>query len=391
VNEDSAVLRTIVYPAYRRLIGEEKVLHAHSSHDAGLWRLKGGETYYADQLRYLTSTDMTPDEIHAYGVSEVARISAQMDEFLKSVGRRQGPVGARMDALMADPRFIFPNTDDGRQRVMTRYRQLLDKIRDLLPKYFAHIPAIELDVRRVSAFSEKDGAGAYYNSPSFDGSRPGVLFVNQRNLAETPMWAMPTLAYHEGIPGHHLQTATALANSRLPLLTRLQYIPAYDEGWALYAEGLAGEMGLYKNDPYGKLGQLQSQLFRAARLVVDTGLHAQHWSRERAIEYLQSTTGMANSEVIAEVERYIVWPGQACSYTIGLRVMLDLRRQAMAELGPRFNLKDFHTKILENGPLPLWLLQENVRRWIRESRQSRVISGGRDPKLEKAAAMTQSQ
>jgi uncharacterized protein (DUF885 family) len=368
VGDAIAAMNDIVYPAYRRSIAEQNALRPQAGHEAGVWRLKGGGAYYVDQLRFLTSTDMTPDAIHQYGLSEVARISAQMDSILRSIGIRDGTVGERMNQLRIEPRFLYSNTEDGRRRLLTHYRQLLDHVTTLLPKYFADFPSMELDIARIPTFEEKESVGAYYNFPSLDGSRPGIFFANTRDLSEMPMWAMPTLAYHEGIPGHHLQATFVLENSTLPLLQRLQYYPAYDEGWALYAEQLASDMGLYANDPYGELGRLQSQLFRASRLVVDTGIHAKHWSREYAVRYLQSTTGMANSEVIAEVERDVVWPGQVCVYSIGLKTILDLRGQAMLALGPRFNLKEFHNEILEGGALPLWLLQSNVKRWISRER-----------------------
>ncbi|MBV8977478.1 MAG: DUF885 domain-containing protein [Alphaproteobacteria bacterium] len=366
IDEATAAVRDVVYPAYRRMIAEEQALRPRATHDAGVWRLKGGAEYYADQLKQLTASDMTPDEIHAYGLSEVARISAEADAVLKTVGLEDGTVGARLDKLMADPRFLYANDDAGRARMLAHYKELLGHVRALLPRYFASLPRAELDVRRVPPFSEKGSAGAYYEPPALDGSKPGIFFANLRNVAETPMWAMPTLAYHEGIPGHHLQIATAMEIPGLPLLRRFQFIPAFSEGWALYAEHLAKDIGLYRGDPYGDLGRLQAELFRAARLVVDTGMHAKHWSREQAIAYMQSVTGMAPSDVTAEVERYVVWPGQACAYKIGMKTILDLREKAKAKLGPRFDLKGFHALVLENGAMPLWLLQENVERWIAE-------------------------
>jgi uncharacterized protein (DUF885 family) len=366
VNKAVETLVDVVYPAYRRLIAEEQSLRKRATHDAGIWRLKGGSAYYADQLKTLTSTDMTPDEIHAYGLSEVARITAEADTVLKFIGLTEGTVGERLNKLMADRRFLYSNDDAGRKAVLARYQQLLGRVKWMLPRYFTHLPKIALDVRRVPPFAEKGSAGAYYERPSLDGSRPGVFFANLRDTAETPMWAMPTLAYHEGIPGHHMQIATATEIADLPYQRRLAYLPAFGEGWALYAEHLAKDMGLYAGDPYGDLGRLQAELFRAARLVVDTGLHAKRWSREQAIAYMQQTTGMANSDVTAEVERYVVWPGQACAYKIGMRTMLGLREQASRELGRRFDLKQFHVVVLENGAMPLWLLQRNVRAWIVE-------------------------
>ncbi len=378
VNRAAEVVQDSVYPAYRRLIAEEKILRAKATHDAGVWRLKGGDAYYADQIKTLTSTDMTPEEIHAYGLSEVTRITAEMDGVLNSIGMTQGTVGERMDALMADPRFLYRNDDTGRRAMLARYEQILGRVRIMLPKYFTHIPKIPLEVRRVPPFAEKGAPGAYYEPPSYNGARPGVFFANLRNAAETPMWAMPTLAYHEGIPGHHMQIASALEIHGLPLRRRMGFLPAYGEGWALYAEHLAKDRGLYDGDPYGDLGRLQAELFRAVRLVVDTGIHAKRWSREQAIDYMQTTTGMAKSDVTAEVERYVVWPGQACAYKIGMKTILGLREKAQSELGKRFDIKEFHAVILDNGAMPLWLLQKNVDRWIvRKTGLSAGAGGGR--------------
>ncbi len=362
----TVAVRDRIYPAYRRLVARMQNVRKFATHDAGLWHLKGGEAYYADQLKFLTSTDMTPAEIHNYGLSEVARITAEADKELRSIGLVDGSVGARLDGLMKDPRFLYANDDKGRALMLARYRQLLGHVKTLLPNYFSLIPPQPLEVRRVPPYAEKGSAGAYYEQPSLDGSRPGVFFANLRNVGETPMWAMPTLAYHEGIPGHHMQLSTAQSIQGLPYLRRFNFLPAYGEGWALYAEHLAKDMGLYKDDPYGDLGRLQAELFRAVRLVVDTGMHAQHWSREKAIQYMQTTTGMAPSDVTAEVERYVVWPGQACAYKVGMKMILGLREQAKSELGPRFDLKQFHAVVLENGAMPLWLLQKNVDEWIAE-------------------------
>jgi len=364
IADATAAMRDGVYPAYRRLIARMQAIRPLATHDAGLWHLKGGDAYYADQLKLLTSTDMTPAEIHDYGLSEVTHVTAQMDAILKSDGIPDGTVGARMDRLAHDPRFAYQNTEADRAKILARYKMLLGHVRTLLPQYFSYVPTLPLDVRRVPPYAEKGSAGAYYEPPSLDGSRPGVFFANMRNVAETPMWAMPTLAYHEGIPGHHLQIATAQTIKDLPYLRRFNFLPAYGEGWALYAEHLASDMGLYKDDPYGDLGRLQAELFRDTRLVVDTGMHSQHWSREQAIQYMQSTTGMANSDVTAEIERYVVWPGQACAYRIGMKTILELREKAKAELGPKFDLKEYHKVVLENGAMPLWLLQKNVDAWI---------------------------
>jgi uncharacterized protein (DUF885 family) len=321
---------------------------------------------------------MTPDEIHAYGLSEVTRISAEADGVLKSIGMRDGTVGERLDRLMTDPRFLYQDNDKGRAQMLAHYKELLGHVRTSLPKYFSRLPKAPLDVRRVPPFSEKGSAGAYYEPPSLDGGRPGIFFANLRNVGETPMWAMPTLAYHEGIPGHHMQVATAMEINGLPLIRQFGFLPAFGEGWALYAEHLAKDIGLYNGDPYGDLGRLQAELFRATRLVVDTGIHAKHWSREQAIQYMQSTTGMANSDVTAEIERYVVWPGQACAYKIGMKTILESREKAKADLGPKFDLREFHALVLENGAMPLWMLQRSVDAWIaqKQGHSAAVPSSG---------------
>lgn len=377
IADAAGAVADLVYPAYRRLIEEEQMLRRRAGHDAGIWRLKGGAAYYADQLRTLTSTDLSPDQIHDYGLSEVARIQGETDVVLKSIGLTEGSVGERLDKLMVDPRFAYAASAAGRAAMLARYRQILGRMKWMLPKYFAHIPDIPLEVRRVPEFAQKGSPGAYYARPSLDGSRPGIFFANLRNPAETPMWAMPTLAYHEGIPGHHMQIATATELADLPMQRRFGYFPGFGEGWALYAEYLANEMGLYAGDPHGQLGRLQSELFRAVRLVVDTGIHAKHWSREQAIAYMQQNTGMALSDVTAEVDRYVVWPGQACAYKIGMRTILGLRQQAEVRLGQRFVLKQFHSVVLQNGAMPLWLLQRNVEAWTLQKERVTAAASSR--------------
>jgi uncharacterized protein (DUF885 family) len=361
----SDALKTRVYPAYARMSAAlEAERPAAATQAAGVERLPDGAAYYAAMLRQMTTTDYTPAQVHALGLAEVARIDGEMDALLKSVGLGAGTVAARMHALQKDPRFQFPNTDDGRKQVLARYQQILDEVNARMPEYFRTLPPQRLTVERVPVAAEKGSAGAYYQHAAMDGSRPGTFFANLRDLDEIPKWGMKTLAYHEGIPGHHLQISTALGLKDLPLIRQQTLYSAYAEGWALYAERLAAEIGLYKDDPWGDLGRLQAELFRAVRLVVDTGLHAEGWSRERAIDYMVGTTGMNESEVVSEVERYMGLPGQACAYKVGQLKILELRDKARQALGPRFNLKDFHAVVLENGGVPLTLLETLVDEWI---------------------------
>ncbi len=362
-------LQTGVYPAYQRMIAAlETQRAAAATQAAGVGRLPDGAAYYAAALRQMTTTDYTPAQVHALGLAEVARIGAEMDTLLRSQGLATGSVGARVQALHKDPRYLLPNTDAGRQQLLARYQQILDEVNARMPEYFRTVPQGKLSVERVPIAAEKGSAGAYYQPAAMDGSRAGTFFVNLRDVAETATWSMKTLAYHEGIPGHHFQISIALNLKDLPLLRQQTLYSAYAEGWALYAERLAAEIGMYKDDPLGDLGRLEAEMFRATRLVVDTGLHADGWTREQAIAYMVDTTGMNESEVISEVERYMGQPGQACAYKVGQLKILELRERARAALGSRFNLRDFHAVVLENGGVPLTTLELLVNDWISKSK-----------------------
>jgi uncharacterized protein (DUF885 family) len=354
-----------IYPAYARMTAAlESQRPAAASQAAGVGRLPDGAAYYAAALKQMTTTDYTPEQVHALGLSEAARVSSEMDTLLKSQGLSTGTVAERVQALHRDPRFLLPNTDDGRKQLLAKYQQILDEVNARMPEYFRTIPTAKLMVERVPISTENSVTGAYYQGAAMDGSRPGTFFANLRDVGETATWTMKTLAYHEGIPGHHFQISIALNLKDLPLIRQQTLYSAYAEGWALYAERFAAEIGMYKDDPFGDLGRLEAELFRAARLVVDTGLHAEGWTREQAITYMVTTTGMNESEVITEVERYMGQPGQACAYKVGQLKILELRERAKAALGPKYNLKDFHAVVLENGGVPLTLLEKLVDEWI---------------------------
>jgi uncharacterized protein (DUF885 family) len=364
-------VRTRVYPAYARMSAALEALRPQTAtQGAGVGRLPDGAAFYAAMLKQATTTDYTPEQVHALGLSEVARILKQMDAVLAAQGLTAGSVATRMAALRTDPRFLFPNDDQGRKQALARYQQILDEVSARMPEYFRTLPAGRLTVARVPPSQEKGTSGGYYQPPAMDGSRPGMFFANLRDMNEVPQWGMKTLAYHEGIPGHHFQISTALGLKGLPLIRQQTLYTAYAEGWALYAEEFAAEIGMYKDDPWGDLGRLQLELMRAARLVVDTGLHAQGWSREQAISYMVDTTGMAAGEVTSEVERYMALPGQACAYKVGELKILELREKAKAALGPKFDLRDFHAVILENGGVPLTVLEQLVDEWIARTRGS---------------------
>ncbi len=358
-------LKTRVYPAYARMSAALVALKpSAATQSAGVSRLPDGAAYYAAMLKQATTTDYTPQHIRALGQSEVARITQEMDTLLKAQGLSAGSVGVRMAALGKDPRFLYPNDDDGRKQALARYQEILDEVSARMAEYFRSLPAKHLTVERVPVSQEKGSSSAYYQRAAMDGSRPGVFFANLRDMNEVPQWSMKTLAYHEGIPGHHFQISIALGLKDLPLIRQQTLYTAYAEGWALYAEQFAAEIGMYKDDPWGDLGRLQLELLRAARLVVDTGLHAEGWSREQAIDYMVSTTGMVEADVTSEVERYLALPGQACAYKVGELKILELREKAKTALGPKFKLKDFHAVLLENGGVPLTLLEQLVREWI---------------------------
>jgi len=363
-----AAVRDNIYPAYRRVADELHKMREHATHDAGVWRLPGGDAYYAARLRDMTTTDMTPDQIHAYGLAEVARITGEMDAILRSQGLIEGTVGQRMDKLRLDPRFALRNNDTDRARVLATYRSDVARAMALAPRYFSRLPKAPLEVVAVPDFAQQGSAGAYYEQPALDGSRPGRVFVNLRDVAELPIWAIHSTAFHEGVPGHHFQIALAQEIDSLPLLRRVYGPASFAEGWALYAENLAHDMGLYQDDPVGDLGRLRDELFRAVRLVVDTGMHAKRWSREQAISYMRDTTGNAEGDVVAEIERYVVWPGQACAYKIGMKSMIAMRDRARAELGSRFDIRAFHAAVLENGALPLDIFERNMARWTAEQK-----------------------
>lgn len=367
-NAAIAAVRDSIYPAYRRLLQREQELRAKATHDAGVWRLPEGDAYYQVRLREQTTTNMTADEIHNYGLAEVTRITGEMDALLKSQGMSEGTVGERVNKLNSDPRFALKNTDADREKVLQEYRDDIARIMKEAPKYFSKMPKAPVEVRAVPKYAEKGSAGAYYNQPALDGSRPGAVFVNLRDVTENPLWSNHTTAFHEGVPGHHFQIALAQEIEGLPMLRRVFSPNSFAEGWALYSERFAKEMGMYEGDPFGDLGRLRDELFRAVRLVVDTGMHAKHWTREQAIDYMMKQTGMGEKDSTAEIERYVVWPGQACAYKIGMKSIMDMRAKAEAELGDKFDIKAFHTAVLLDGGMHLDIFEKKIERWISEQK-----------------------
>ncbi|MDP5228781.1 MAG: DUF885 domain-containing protein [Cellulophaga sp.] len=359
-------IENTVFPAYKKLIGYFENLNKKATNDAGVWKFPNGDGYYRYQLKQSTTLELDPEDVHQIGLSEVARIKSEMNAILSSEGYADSTktLGEIIQKLNTEDRFLYPNTEEGRQLILDDYTGIIDEISANLDNAFNIRPKAGIEVKRIPEFKEDGLVAAYYQRPAMDGSRGGVFFANLRNTNETVKFSMKTLAYHEGVPGHHFQIAIASELQGLPMFRGVIPFTSYIEGWALYTEQLAWELGFYDNDPFGNLGRLQAEMFRATRLVVDTGIHHKKWTREEAIAYMIANTGMTTGEVTSEIERYIVMPGQACAYKIGMIKILELREMAKTALGDRFDLRDFHDVVLKNGAVPLVVLEEIVQNYI---------------------------
>ncbi|MDT8410227.1 MAG: DUF885 domain-containing protein [Wenzhouxiangellaceae bacterium] len=361
--ELSAAIEAHVYPAYATLIDYyESLLNDAKSND-GVWRLPDGDEYYAYQVGLHTTTDFSPEQVHQIGLSEVNRIESEMDAILCRQGYCEDTVGARMAALNEESRFLFEDSDAGREQILSAFEDIISEAQESLDDWFDVRPSAEVEVKRVPEFSEEGSAGAYYQPPALNGSRPGVFFAKLQNVEEHPRFGLRTLAYHEAVPGHHFQIALAQQIEGVPMFRKMLPFTAYSEGWALYAERVAHEAGLHP-DPFSELGRLQAEMFRGVRLVVDTGMHHKRWSREQAIDYMAEKTGMARTDVVAEIERYLVMPGQALAYKTGMMKILQLRERARSTLGERFDIREFHNVVLMNGSMPLGILEQVIDDWI---------------------------
>ena len=360
-------LENSVNPGFRLLYDFIKETRPLANEFHGVWSLPNGDEFYALRLKVYTTTDYSAQDIHDIGLSEVDRITKRMQAIALDLGYgEEVNVGKLMNKLNEDPNFLYADTPDRKETVVNDYNSIVEETWQIAGDYFHNMPTSKVEVRAVPEYSEKNQAGGYYMSPALDGSRPGVFYANLYDIKQTPTYSMRTLAFHEAIPGHHLQVALNLENEDLTLYRRFGYgTSAFSEGWALYSERLAVEAGLAE-DPYDELGVLQSELFRAVRLVVDTGLHFKRWTREEAMAYMKDITGMSDTEVRVEIERYIVWPGQACSYKVGMLKILELREKAKEELGDNFDIKDFHSIVLEQGQPPLFIVEELVDKMIAE-------------------------
>ena len=351
-----------VYPTYFDLITWVYEDKANATSDDGAWKHEGGAEYYNDRLSLMTTTDMSADEIHQLGLAEVDRIHGEMRAIMAQVGF-EGTLQDFFDFTRTDPQFFKPNTDEGKAEYLAEATEMIDTMRDALPSVFNTFPKAEMVVKAVEPFREKAAGKAFYQRPAPDGSRPGVYYANLYRMEDMPLYQMEALAYHEGIPGHHMQLAISQELTGIPKFRKYGGFTAYTEGWGLYSEFLPKEMGFY-SDPYSDFGRLAMELWRAARLVVDTGLHEKKWTREEAIDYLLTNTPNPEGDCRKAIERYIVMPGQATAYKIGMLKILELREDARERLGDAFDIRDFHDVILKDGPVPLQILEENVEAWI---------------------------
>ena len=350
-------------PAYGRFIAATEEIGRTVKTDHGAGTLPDGPAFYDQCIAAHTTLKLSASEIHELGLAEVARLSAEMETVKKRMGFK-GPLKAFYTDLRTNPRYLYPNTDQGRSDYLARALELQRKAYDALPAAFGTLPKAQVEVKRMEPFLEGGQTIAFYNQPSPDGSRPGYVFYNLASMATLPKWQMAALAFHEGIPGHHMQIAIAQETKAIPEFRKHSFFTAYIEGWALYTELLSKEMGLYVDD-LDEVGRITMELWRACRLVVDTGIHAKGWDRKRSVDYFLANTALTRDNIVREIDRYFVWPGQACAYQIGKNKILDLRERAKATLGPRFDLRKYHDTVLENGGVPLPVLELIVDEWVR--------------------------
>lgn len=350
-----------VRPSYEKLITLLEAHAALASGDDGIWKVPEGEAYYNMKLRHFTTTDLTAEEIHQLGLENVARIHDEMRIIMAKVGF-EGSLREFFDFMRSNPQFTLPDTDEGRAEYLRVATDYIDTMRARLPEVFGIVPEADVIVKRVEEFREKSAGLAFYQSPAIDGSRPGTFYINLYEMADTPLYKAEALAYHEGIPGHHMQLSIQQELKDIPNFQRFAGFTAYTEGWGLYTEYLPKEMGFYQ-DPYSDFGRLSMELWRACRLVVDTGLHAQKWTREEAIQYLRENTPNPEGDMVKSIERYAANPGQATAYLIGKLKIVEVREKAKTKMGDRFDIRAFHDEVLKDGPLPLDILEEKIEAW----------------------------
>ena len=368
LGEAKAALVTSVMPSYEKFIEELAHQREITPEGDGVWRLPNGDQWYQNRLNWFTTTDLTAEEVHQIGLDNVERIHDAMRDIMKQV-KFEGTLQEFFVFMREDEQFYLPSTDEGRQQYLDMAKTAIDDMREAIPEYFGILPEAPMIVKRVEAFREQSAGKAFYQSPAQDGSRPGIYYANLYDMKAMPTYQLEALAYHEGIPGHHMQRAIAQELEGVPQFQKFLSFTAYTEGWGLYTEELAKDMGFYK-DPYSDFGRLAMELWRACRLVVDTGIHAKKWTREEAVDYLVENTPNPKYDAQKAIERYIAMPGQATAYMIGKLKIMELREHAQAELGDKFDWKGFHDEVLKYGPVPLSILEENINAWITSQKRA---------------------
>ncbi|HET8753082.1 MAG TPA: DUF885 domain-containing protein [Salinimicrobium sp.] len=366
LREVQTALVDSVQPAYKKLIASLEDQRQRATTDHGIWKFPKGEEFYKNALQRYTTTNLSAQEIHEIGLTEVARIHAEMQEIIKEVGF-EGTLKDFFEFMRTDEQFYYENTPEGREKYLAEATEIIDTMKGQLDELFLQKPEADLIVKAVEPFREKSAGKAFYSPPALDGSRPGIYYANLYHMQAMPTYQMEALAYHEGIPGHHMQIALAQEMEEVPMFRKISFYPAYVEGWGLYAERVPKEIGFYE-DPYSDFGRLAMELWRSIRLVVDTGIHAKKWTREEAIAYYMENSPNAESDAIKMVERHIVMPGQATAYKIGMIKIMELREKAKAILGEEFDIREFHKVVLGSGALPLNVLEELVNNWINKKK-----------------------
>ena len=368
ITKATDIVANQVYPAFRDITETMALLEVKAPTEAGIWAQPNGEQFYQHEIRYLADSTLTADEIHKIGLNEVARITKEMNTILVAQGMSQGTVGERLAKLVDMPQFVYEDSEQGRQQLLIDLNSEIDKVMAISPQLFSTIPTQEVIVKRVPVAAQEGAPGGFYMPPALDGSRPGVYSINLKDMKAQPTFSLKTLTYHEAVPGHHFQISLNMAQTDIGIMRQNGQFNAFTEGWALYSELVAYEMGMYEDDPWGNLGRLQAEVYRAARLVVDTGLHHKRWTRSQAIEYFHNVTGTAMSDVKSAIDRYMAWPGQALGYKIGMLKIVELRNWAKAELKEQFDIKAFHDLVLLPGARPLILLEKDVKRWVQQQK-----------------------
>ncbi|MCB7480735.1 DUF885 domain-containing protein [Christiangramia sediminis] len=366
IGEAETALVDHVQPAYKSLVDFLENQQKRATEDAGVWKFPKGEEYYNNALQRVTTTNLTADEIHEIGLSEVARIHGEMEKIMEEVGF-EGSLDDFFEFMKTDEQFYYENTEEGKAAYLTEAKNIINTMNAELPKLFNTMPEADIVVKAVEPFREKSAGKAFYQQPAIDGSRPGTYYANLYDMAAMPKYEMEALAYHEGIPGHHMQIAIAQELDSIPEFRKFSFYTAYVEGWGLYSEYIPKEIGFYE-DPYSDFGRLAMELWRSCRLVVDTGIHAKKWTRQEGIDYYKENTPAAESACVKMVERHIVMPGQATAYKIGMNKILDLREKTKEQLGDNFDIKEFHDVVLTDGALPLTVLESRVDSWVKSKK-----------------------